>query len=804
MDDVILPACKSEDLQLELARLKKENKHLTRRVSSMRNRIERINTVMEYGTVLNAAMSQEKLRNEIFLDLFLRNTPDIIFVFDKNGKFIYCADIFMKLADISSVNSVIGRSFGEVMGAYVSAADLAETENAIRYATRAQVGVSVSCAVAYGEKMTRAYDIHITPMLNNLSELTGVMFLFHDQTDHLQARAAEEASRAKSEFLTNVSHEIRTPLNAIMGISEIELQKELPYEMRRNFERIHTSGSILLSIINDLLDISKIEAGKLELVTAEYDLSLLLSDTINLSAMRAAGKAVRFGVKIGRGIPSRLCGDKIRVKQILNNLLSDIFKRADGGFVSIHVGGETIGDSVCLAFTITGTWRKFESGRMNQPLSAHVPMDSPDNLSMDETGFGLSICGKLVDMMGGVIFTDNTNDAVSTLMVRITQRAADPAPIPDDVIDDIENFRLSETRHIENRKLTRLHMPYGRVLVVDDVIMNIDVAKGLMLPYGLQVDCAENGSSAIEMVRSSRTEYGLIFMDHMMPEMDGVEALRNIRAVGTDYAMNVPVVALTANAIAGNAEIFMRNGFQEFLSKPIDILQLDRILNKYIHDKQSEETLRKAAENAPSPVREKQGGRLANALIRGVDIEAGLRQYEGDEELYLSLIASYVKSSSTLLESIRRVTKESLPDYAIIAHGLKGASRGICADAVGDTAEKLERAAKAGDYNLVVSCNDNFISETENLIGEFSEILSSLESARKTERGKKPAPSGELLMALRDACYSFNMKDMESAMRELKNYDYEKGGDLVLWLGEQIENLEYDKIRERIDEELEK
>jgi CheY-like chemotaxis protein len=286
----------------------------------------------------------------------------------------------------------------------------------------------------------------------------------------------------------------------------------------------------------------------------------------------------------------------------------------------------------------------------------------------------------------------------------------------------------------------------------------------------------------------------------MMPGMDGIEATRIIRnEIGSEYAKTVPIIALTANALAGNEEKFLSTGFNAFIAKPIDIMRLDVILNQWVRNKQSGETLWKAEEETAAGIENEAaaGGPLENAELEGLDFAGGLKRY-GTGEVYLRILQSYVTHTQDLLEKLRSLTRETLPDYAITVHGVKGASYGICADAIGKDAEELEFAAKAGDYEKVESKNAAFISKVEDTLERLGELL---EAAAKGggEKQRAAAPDRALLERLLDAARRFKPAIMEDVMAELEQWDYESEGDLIPWLREQIDNLEYDAVRERLE-----
>jgi signal transduction histidine kinase/CheY-like chemotaxis protein len=615
---------------------------------------------------------------------------------------------------------------------------------------------------------------------------------------------AEAASRAKSSFLATMSHEIRTPLNAIIGLSEIEIQKKLPAETRSNLEKIYSSGSGLLGIINDVLDISKIEAGSFELIPVEYDTPSLINDTVQLNVVRIGSKPITFTLEVDETLPNRLHGDELRVKQILNNILSNAFKYTQEGSVAMRVRWEPVEKDALLIFTVEDTGRGIKPEDMGKLFAEYSQLDTKANRKIEGTGLGLSITKKLITMMGGAITVKSEYGRGSLFTVQLLQGILDDQPIGPVVAESLKTFQFRQDKRSRGKNLIRSYMPYGRVLVVDDVATNLDVARGLMLPYGLTIDCASSGKEAIAKIREEAMRYDAVFMDHMMPEMDGIEATRIIRGeIGTEYAKAVPIIALTANAISGNEEMFLSNGFNAFLSKPIDIMRLDTLLNQWVRDKQNEEILQKAealkaeiagAEAEPETIL------LETSDVYGVDLAAGIDRYES-EEAYRSVLRSYVIHTPELLEKLQSLSPETLPDYAVTVHGLKGASYGICADSIGKRAEELELAAKAGDYKTVVAENQDFIRQAALVVGGLKELLE--DAAEKgPEKEKAPAPDKELLEKLLDASRRFKPVLMEEIIQDLEKYEYENDGGLVVWLRTQLDNLEYDAIRDRLEEEI--
>jgi len=397
---------------------------------------------------------------------------------------------------------------------------------------------------------------------------------------HLSAEKhrSEEESKAKSSFLATMSHEIRTPMNAIIGIAQIEMQKgNLPEDYSQALDKIYTSGSSLLGIINDILDLSKIETGRLELTPKEYDMPSLINDTVQLNIVRIGSKPIKFVLSLEETLPLTLYGDELRIKQILNNLLSNAIKFTDEGRVELSISHTRQSDEVTLSFSVTDTGIGMKPEEMEQLFSEYMRFNADVNRNTEGTGLGLSITRRLVKMMGGTIEAESEYGKGSVFTVTLKQKPAGCEAIGKEIADRLCSFSFIDDSSAEKMKFAREPMPYGSVLVVDDVDMNLYVAEGVLQPYELQIELVESGFAAIERVENGKI-YDVIFMDHMMPKMDGIETTQRLRANGYKGA----IVALTANALVGNEEMFVQNGFDGFLPKPIDIQLMDAILNKFI------------------------------------------------------------------------------------------------------------------------------------------------------------------------------------------------------------------------------
>jgi CheY-like chemotaxis protein len=360
------------------------------------------------------------------------------------------------------------------------------------------------------------------------------------------------------------------------------------------------------------------------------------------------------------------------------------------------------------------------------------------------------------------------------------------APIGSEMVSNLKLFQYTG-RRTKSKNLIRISMPYAKILVVDDLITNLDVAKALLAPYDINVDAVLTGAEAVEKIREEKVRYDAILMDHMMPGMDGIEAVRVIREeIGTEYAKNVPIIALTANALVGSSQTFLQNGFQDFLSKPVNITDLDMVLNRWVK--------RSVQETVPARLSDGddengESDELQNIEIDGVDIAGGIGRYGGAEQ-YTQVLRSFVNHTPDLLKKITDIAGRPLKEYAIIVHGIKGAAYGVSANTVGHLAEDLEAAAKRDDAAFVLKNNPLFIKSANALLAVLGDSIKKIE----VKKDVLPFPNPDSIAALKTACLEFDVQKMEAVISELESYSYQTGGDFIKTIRYLADNLEYDEL----------
>jgi len=577
------------------------------------------------------------------------------------------------------------------------------------------------------------------------------------------AQDASNANKAKSSFLANMSHEIRTPMNVILGIAEIQLQNEtISSDTSEAFGKIYESGDLLLNIINDILDLSKIEAGKLEIIPFKYDIPSLVNDSVQFNRLRYDSKPIDLSIHVDENMPHYLFGDELRIRQVLNNILSNAYKYTDEGMVTLYVSAESIQDdseNVMLVLRICDTGHGMTAEQLEELFNEYTRFNAEANRETVGTGLGMSITKQLLDLMKGEITVKSEPGEGTEFIVRLPQKTAGAEICGKEVSEKLRNFNFRSTTLSNKTQFLREYMPYGNVLVVDDVESNIYVIKGMLLPYGINVDIASSGFEAIKKIKDGNI-YDIVFMDHMMPKMDGVETTKRLRDMG--YKHNI--VALTANAIIGCAEMFMKNGFDGYISKPIDSRELNLILNELIRSKKSPEVIEAVRYFSLKPKSGKSSAKKAAAM---------------KNELTAAAVYD-VENALAVLEEILPGIKDGNTDlllYTTTVHGLKSALANIGEKQLSDTAFKLEKASANNEINLITSETREFI----NALRLFLEKIKTPETDENKELSHvEIIYLLDRLDAVKTACKNYVISDAKKALADLKQKSWPNELDEIL------------------------
>ncbi len=573
--------------------------------------------------------------------------------------------------------------------------------------------------------------------------------LMQSMMDLEQARRqADKANRFKSDFLANMSHEIRTPINAILGMNEMILREEEDPEIRAYAENIGSAGSTLLGLINDILDFSKIEAGKVEISPENYDLAGLLSDLVNMIHSRADEKGLLLVTEFDRNLPRHLFGDEVRVKQVISNLLTNAVKYTEKGRVSFSVRfakTEDEPDAVFLHVTVADTGIGIKKEDLSKLFVEFERIEEKRNRNVEGTGLGMTITKRLLALMGSSLQVESTYGKGSSFSFVLKQKVKDWEPLGDYEEAAQERLRAHERYH------ARFTAPTARILVVDDNQMNLMVVKSLLKQTRIIVDTAAGGDEGLFLTKHH--VYDLIFLDHMMPQKDGIGTLRELRALENNQNRNKPAICLTANAIAGAKELYLQEGFADYLPKPINSTELEKLLLFYLpQDKiiripdggkeptktmsSTQEEMRPVPKHlaptsvAPEPAEtdpEEDVYSIPEELFildaYGVDVEAGVENSD-DPEVYIELLSAFhgsLEEKAKELDGYRAAG--DWENYTILVHSMKSSLRLLGMGALGEDAQALEFAGRDKDIAFIDAHHAAFMEAYRSLKEPLTKVF---------------------------------------------------------------------------------
>ncbi|MCR5623185.1 MAG: response regulator [Treponema sp.] len=726
-----------EEGQKELEQLRLENKKLAREVKRLKKDNEFLQLANDQAARTQSYIQKDVNRQLFFNRQLLKTCPYLLILTDEKMDTVMASDVFFSYAPEYDKDKVKrGIPLKDALEHVLPADDLEKLVGLCQQVLEdGSVPPYLLRTTVDGEQVD--WQVTIRQMYQDKA-VRGLNILFIDMTEFVDAvERAEAADKAKGNFLANMSHEIRTPMNAINGMAEFILRDSKDGMAVRHATMIKSASGTLLSIINDILDFSKIESGKMEIINDSYQLSSLINDVATMIRIRLNDKAVTLVLDIDGDIPNALYGDEVRFKQVLINLMGNSVKFTHEGTILLRMRVKKEDERHARLFVeISDTGIGIKKEDLGKLFSTFTQVDTKRNRAVEGTGLGLAISKRIVEMMDGHIGVSSVYGEGTTFAFDIRNEVEDWTPIGSisDRLEEVhqEAFRVSFTA------------PNAKVLVVDDNEMNLDVATGILAPYQMQLTKAASGPEA--MVEFLRGTFDIVFMDHMMPIMDGVETMQKIRQM--PRGRNAIIIALTANALSGASTEYRTMGFQDFLAKPIVPQEMDKMLLKFlpssliVHDGGTADcggmgVDAQAGRNAdgsgqaagPHPggnvqaggnVEEAAAGAAAESPTAGssryasqkveIDTRLGLRYCLGDRNFYQKVLTNFSNSpDGRRLEELYR--QENWQEYAVTVHALKSTSLTIGAVGLSDEAKALEYAARDNWIDFIREHHQTFLQK---------------------------------------------------------------------------------------------
>ncbi|MCL1857818.1 MAG: ATP-binding protein [Oscillospiraceae bacterium] len=506
----------------------------------------------------------------IYSDIFLEFCPNIIILLDNNGKFVLYTKVLLNETGIKDSDYIQGRYFKDVFANIMNEEACAKLVESIDKVGNTKEPAILNEYIDFGNRdFPRYYTIELTPVQGftdgDVKITSGILSVFHDLTDFMaEKERAETANRAKADFLATISHEIRTPMNAIMGMTELLGRAALDDKQKEYVKNIKKSSNSLMSIIDDILDFSKIEAGEMDIINSYYNLRELFENLYAMFMPMFRTKNLDFYYSVSKAMPDIIYGDDKRLKQILINILSNGLKYTPEGHVEFYAWMD---EENMLHVGIHDTGIGIRPKDVKKLFLPFEQLDLRKKETIVGTGLGLAISRRLCELMNGQLSVESTYGAGTTFSIEIP------------FMSDLHDKSPDNNNKFDPEGLAEFSAAEAKVLVVDDIDINLSVAEAMLQIFDISPDLALKGIEALEM--ASNKQYDIIFMDHMMPEMDGFETMQSIRMLGPQYA-DIPIIVITANVINDAKQMFLENGFDGFLPKPLEIDELNLCLRKFL------------------------------------------------------------------------------------------------------------------------------------------------------------------------------------------------------------------------------
>ena len=610
------------------------------------------------------------------------------------------------------------------------------------------------------------------------------------------SKLVKEQSKSKSEFLARMSHEIRTPINGIIGMNEMILRETEDKNIIKYANNARNSGKVLLNIVNDILDISKVESGKMELTPMDYTIVDVVSELVAVTSVNAQSKGLEFKWTVDPNIPSLLYGDEVKLTQIITNLLSNAVKYTDEGEVNLSIDGEVHGTRVDLFVCVKDTGHGIHEDAIEHLFDAFERVDLQYTRKIEGTGLGLNITNKLLELMGSQLKVQSEYGKGSEFYFVLTQEIRDIQHI-----GHLDENYLNETKDATNTK--SFVAPNAKVLCVDDNKINLDVFTSLLKRTQVQVTSVESGEACLEIVQKEK--FDIIFLDHMMPKMDGIETLKKFREMPANLNENTPVIALTANAVSGAREMYMSCGFSDFITKPINSLLLEKMIMDYLSDDLLEETNTGSMHESSKFNEDSTDVQLPE--VEGFDWDYA-KKFCQDNEIILSSYRQFRDSLPEMIEEIRGLfisveDADSRDLCRIKVHAVKSIAAGLGQLTINQLALLAEHALRDNDVERIHGLVPILLEELD----KCKNIMSSVELAGDSDSNEKKeynqAEFIQSLKLLKDTMSEFDVDSADAIVARLRRVEYDEQIEgYVQKICEATQNIDFDGVASLCDEVL--
>ena len=643
--------------------------------------------------------------------------------------------------------------------------------------------LNVIFAAYYPESVNTAFiqpsDL-VFPILTVTAAL-GVLCLFYTYSYRYQQSKlavaisdANSANEAKSAFLNNMSHEIRTPMNSILGMNEMILREEDRPEIREYARVIQRSGRALLGIINDVLDFSKLQDKKMEIMPVRYDLSSLVNDLVNMAAEQAKKKSLTFTVNVDKAIPRILDGDEYHIRQVMMNILNNAIKYTERGGVTVTIGFEAIDNfSILLKCAVTDTGIGIKADDLEYIFTPFEHVETSRKFSADGSGLGLPIVKQLLQLMDSDLKVESVFHKGSTFSFDVKQGVIKWEPI-----GDYERAFSMASSHQERKFMQSFQAPNAKVLVVDDADVNLLVFANLLKKTKIKIDTASSGLEMLQMVRMNH--YNIIFLDHRMPGMDGIEAFHNMKKMTDGLNFNTPVVALTANAVLGARQLYIDEGFSDYISKPVDTVRLEQILLEYLPDDliirgddmiEDEKPLENYTLNAePEYEAEEEEEASPYKSIPGIDYDAAVTNC-GTEDTFVQALEIFYSTLDKKANEIETYERDKdIKNYTVKVHALKSAARLVGALELSADAKYLEECGDKNDVHEIETKTPALLSKYRGYKEVLAKVFGSNDEPDMSLPEISPEDLQEMYSLIKGFAADFDLDNIDRMIEETKNY----------------------------------